>query len=71
MEYFNEMPCVAHPFTKKDLKTKLAEKYDCGTCTYQGNYIVKSDVPLSTMSYYSTDGIYSYKILLRFVKKTN
>ena len=29
MEYFNEMPCVAHPFTKKDLKTKLAEKYDC------------------------------------------
>jgi hypothetical protein len=41
----------------------LAEKYDCATCTYQGDYIVKSDVPLSTMSYYSTDGNYSYKIM--------
>ena len=28
-EYFNEMPWVALPFTKRDLKTKLADKYEC------------------------------------------
>ena len=28
-ENFNEMPWVALPFTKRDLKTKLAEKYEC------------------------------------------
>ena len=40
-----------------------AEQYDCGTCTYQGDYIVKSDVPLSSLSYYSTDGSFSYRIM--------
>ena len=33
-EYYNEMPWVALPFTKKDLKTKLAEKYDCKGIPY-------------------------------------
>ena len=28
-EYFNEMPWVALPFAKRDLKTKLADKYEC------------------------------------------
>ena len=28
-EYFNEMPWLALPFTKRDLKTKLADKYEC------------------------------------------
>ena len=28
-EYFDEMPWVALPFSKRDLKTKLAEKYEC------------------------------------------
>lgn len=43
----------------------LAEKYDCATCTYQGDYIVKTGAgtSLSNGSYYSTDGNYSYRIL--------
>jgi len=43
----------------------LAEKYDCGTCTYQGENIVKTGAgtSLSNGSYYSTDGNYSYRIM--------
>ena len=43
----------------------IAEKYDCASCTYQGDYIVRTDtgVSLSNGNYYSTDGTYSYRIM--------
>lgn len=41
----------------------LGKKYDCASCTEQADVIIYSDNVLSAGSYYTPDGVYSWRVL--------